>query len=91
MIPLNEDATIPEEAFSIVDDIIKSMNIVLSQIVPGLTIKVKNMGPQTLQDGTAGCKVQLMSCKNSKEIALQYESEGIKKIITIFLITCQIA
>ena len=59
------------------------MNVVLEKIIPGLTISIKNLGNQILKDGNIGIKIQLVSHKNSKEIPLQYESEGIKKIISI--------
>ena len=55
----------------------------MNQIVPGLTISLKNLGTQVLESGKTGCKIQLMSKKNSREIPLKYESEGIKKIISI--------
>ena len=59
------------------------MNKVLSQMVPGLTIDVYDFGKQVLQNGSIGHRVQLISKKNKKEIPLRYESEGIKKIISI--------
>lgn len=82
-IPLNDATTIPADTVNVVKKIICNMNIVLEQIVPGLTISVKELGQQILKNGQVGCRLQLMSKKNSKEIALQYESEGIKKIISI--------
>lgn len=82
-LPLDRAETIPKEAFELIEKIIPSMNLVLSQIVPGLTISVHNFGPQILKNGNIGCCVQLMSQKNSKEIPLRYESEGIKKIVSI--------
>ena len=83
MLPLDEAATIPKEAAELIEKIIPNMNTVLSQIVPGLTISMYNFGPQVLKNGNLGCRVQLMSHKNSKEIPLRYESEGIKKIVSI--------
>lgn len=83
MLPLDEAATIPNEAAKVIEKIIPNMNKVLSQIVPGLTISMYNFGPQVLKNGDIGCRVQLMSKKNSKEIPLRYESEGIKKIVSI--------
>lgn len=83
MLPLDEAATIPKEAAELIEKIIPNMNLVLSQIVPGLTISMYSFGPQVLNNGTIGCRVQLMSKKNSKEIPLRYESEGIKKIVSI--------
>ena len=83
MLPLDEAETIPKEAAELIEKIIPNMNLVLSQIVPGLTISMYNFGPQVLKNGNIGCRVQLMSKKNSKEIPLRYESEGIKKIVSI--------
>lgn len=83
MLPLDEAETIPKEAAELIEKIIPNMNMVLSQIVPGLTISMYNFGPQVLKNGNIGCRVQLMSKKNSKEIPLRYESEGIKKIVSI--------
>lgn len=42
-----------------------------------------NFGPYVLKNGNIGCRVQLMSHKNSKEIPLRYESDGVKKIVSI--------
>lgn len=83
MIPLNEPALIPKKAKNVVTEVIQTMNMVLQQIIPGLTISVKDLGTQVLENGEDGSRIQLMSHKNSKEIPLSYESEGIKKIISI--------
>lgn len=83
LIPLEEAAPIPDEAVSVVECVINSMNIVLPQIVPGLTIKMEILGETLSQNGRKDVKVQLVSLKNKKAISLKYESEGIKKIISI--------
>lgn len=83
LLNLNKPTLIRETTQSIVHKVISCMNVVLQQLVPGLTIGIKEMGTQLYQDGTPGCLIQLMSNKNSKEIPLQYESEGIKKLISI--------
>lgn len=83
LIPLEEAVPIPEEAVAMVEKVIVNMNVVLSQIVPGLTIRIENLGEMVFANGKKGVKVQLMSLKNSKAIPLKYESEGIKKIISI--------
>lgn len=83
LIPLEEAVPIPEKAVATVHQVITNMNIVLSQIVPGLTIHIKNLGEMVFANGKKGVKIQLMSLKNKKEIPLKYESEGIKKIISI--------
>ena len=83
LIPLEEAAPIPDEAISVVERVINSMNVVLPQIVPGLTIRMEILGEMFFRNGKKGVKVQLVSLKNKKAISLKYESEGIKKIISI--------
>ena len=67
----------------IVRKVIDNMNIVLTQIVPGLTINIYDLGATVFADGRPGRIVQLMSQKDGREIPFQYESEGIKKIVSI--------
>lgn len=83
LIKLDDSSLIPEDALDIVHKVIRNMNIVLEQLVPGLTISVKNLGAQLYPNGFPGYRIQLMSHKNSKAIPLQYESDGIKKLISI--------
>ena len=44
---------------------------------------MKELGKEILPSGVPGCRIQLVSRKNSKEIPLQYESDGIKKLISV--------
>lgn len=83
LFPLNVPAPIPNEATEMVKKIIDNMNIVLQQLVPGLTISVVDLGPVVSEEGNIGRLIQLMSLKNGKEIPFSYESEGIKKIVSI--------
>ena len=83
MLPLEKPEVVPQEALEVVKKIIGDMNIVLEQIVPGLTIGVRELGTMLMKNNKPGERIQLVSCKNSKEIPLRYESEGIKKIISV--------
>ena len=80
---LNGPSEVPEDTFIMINDIIKNMNTVLTQIVPGLTIGIMDMGLTVSADGVKNHSFQLMSNKNNKQIPLCYESDGIKKIISI--------
>lgn len=82
-IQLNGSGVIPQNALKIVSNVINNMNIVLQQLIPNLTIDVKVIGTQLMKNGETGYVIELISKKNKKEIALRYESEGIKKIISI--------
>ena len=83
ILSLNEPCTLPQEMLDIAKKVISNLNVVLSEMVPGLTISIRELGQQVMKSGATGVRIQLMSHKNSKEIALQYESDGIKKIISI--------
>ena len=83
MLKLNDPSVVPLEALNIVKNIVENMNIVLTQLVPGLTISVRELGTELSKSGGTNARIQLMSHKNSKAIPLQYVSEGIKKIISI--------
>lgn len=83
LLKLNGSSLVPEDVMEVVHKVINCMNVVLQQLVPGLTISIRDMGTQLYPNGKPGCRIQLMSNKNSREIPLQYESEGIKKLISI--------
>ncbi len=52
------------------------MNLVLTQIVPGLTIGVETLGKEKLQDNQDGERFELVSYKSNTYIPLKYESEA---------------
>ncbi len=83
VLPLEIPAPIPNEAVEPAKKVIDNMNIVLQQLVPGLTINVVDLGSVVSKEGNIGRLVQLMSLKNGKEIPFRYESAGIKKIVSI--------
>ena len=71
-----------ETSLDVVCKVIENMNVVLKQIVPGLTIGVVNLGNELfpMEKGAVNCNWYPVK---QPEIPLQYESEGIKKIISI--------
>lgn len=91
LVPINGPAVILQEQFILLQKIIGSMNLVLDTLVPGLQIAVKDLGQSLLgKTSVVGERIELVSCKNSKEIPLKYESEGIKKIISILQLFIEI-
>ena len=82
-IALNGTTAIPMDLLHIVKKMMSNMNIVLSQIIPNLTISITELGTKIMKDNSECCMIQLMSNRNGFEIPLQYESEGIKKIVSI--------
>ena len=54
LLKLNEPTLIPEQALGIVKKVVANMNIVLQQIIPGLTIGVRELGTQLNSNGSLG-------------------------------------
>jgi len=82
-IALLKPSVVPEDVYHVVIKIIDQMNIVLETIVPGLNIGLKNHGKQLKEDGNEGVRVELISIRDNIKVPLKYESDGIKKIISI--------
>ncbi len=82
-IGLLKPSVVPEEVYNLAVKIIDQMNIVLETIVPGLNIGLKNHGKQIREDGNEGIRIELISLRDNIKVPLKYESDGIKKIISI--------
>ena len=82
-LPLDQVTQMREELVQQVSEVIESLNIVLQKIVPGLTVRLRVLGKDFDEIGRKIVRVRLMSEKNAQPIPLQYESDGIKKIISI--------
>jgi AAA15 family ATPase/GTPase len=82
-IGLLKPSVVPKQVFEVVTKLIKQMNIVLGTIIPGLNIDIKNHGKQLKEDGAEGVRIELVSVRDNVTIPLKYESDGIKKIISI--------
>ncbi len=80
---LNQPNVFPIAVVQDIRDSIAMMNLVLTQIVPGLTIGVETLGKEKLQDNQDGERFELVSYKSNTYIPLKYESEGIRKIISV--------
>ena len=76
-------ASFPREKLQSIRRAINSMNIVLSQIVHGLKISIKELGSYITKDRKDSVEIQFMSNRNGQEIPFQYESKGLKKIVSI--------
>lgn len=82
-IGLLKPSVLPEEVHNLVVKIIDQMNVVLETIVPGLNIGLENHGKQLREDGNEGIRIELISIRDDLKVPLKYESDGIKKIISI--------
>lgn len=82
-LPIDDNGIIPYDFLNLLKKIVKNMNIVLEQIIPGLNVDIRELGEDYFEDNTRGVRIQFVSKRGESIIALRYESEGIKKIISI--------
>lgn len=82
-IGLENPTYMPKQAINEINTSLMSTNKVLNEIIPDLTIKLKELSVQVSESGKEEVQVELFSCRNSAEIPIRYESDGIKKIVAI--------
>lgn len=82
-IALNGSTLIPESGLPPVNRSIYAVNLILEQIVPGLTIAAEPIGRQLTKDSKPGVIIELSSRRNGTAVPFAYESDGIKKIVSI--------
>lgn len=80
---LDEPSVISSGHFQIISQIIEEMNVILGSIIPGFSMGIHDFGQQLLANGTSGHKIELISKRGDVVIPLNYESEGIIKIISV--------
>lgn len=71
------------KTFSLVSNVIENMNVVIKALIPGLQIEIKNYGEQLLKNGQSGIRYEIVSNRYGHTFPIRYESDGIKKIISI--------
>lgn len=88
-LPLDQPAIIPAIEYSIAREVINTINVVLREVIPGMEIELAALGKEFTEKGGIGIQAQLVRTISSPEtnepiqLPLKYESEGIKKIISI--------
>lgn len=60
-----------------------AINLVLKEMIPGLTIYLRELGNALTKTGEEFVKVQIMANRSGTVIPLYYESDGIKKLVSI--------
>jgi AAA15 family ATPase/GTPase len=82
-IPLLKPTVVPVKIYTVLKKILKQMNIVLATLIPELNVSVLDYGEQLLKNGDAGIRIELVSVRGEVKIPLRYESDGIRKIISM--------
>ena len=76
---IDDSMVLSKSALDIYKRQIESMNRVLPYLVPDLTMGVKVLGKELMRDSSVGYRVELVS----NNIPFKYESDGVKRIVSI--------
>lgn len=79
----NENIIVNEITYPIVKNSIEQINTVLKRIIPDFQLKIEEQKKEFLANGSINIIAGVHSIIDGKEISLRYESEGIKRIISI--------
>lgn len=80
---LNGTSLLPKEFTPMIQQKIELVNVVLGELVPGLSIRLVELEEQKGENGEDLIETLLYARRGEHEILLQYESDGIKKLISI--------
>ena len=82
VVPIGKRFPVRPEAFEDMKKNFASISLVLTQIVPGLSIDVADYGTTMLKDGKTAQIVELIAKRGNLTIPLRSESDGVRKIIS---------
>lgn len=74
---------VSEDFYNFVAESINGLSGVLNSIVPGLSIEIKDNGLASNEKGDTVRVFELISNRNGVRIPLKYESDGIRRIVSI--------
>lgn len=80
---MDRPTSVPEHLFDWAMRAIKSISNVLNKIVPDLLLEVVDLGKQLSKDNKEEHCFEIMSKRNDTIIPLKYESDGIRRMVSI--------
>lgn len=80
---LNGVSPIPRKFFGDIQAKMDAISLVLKEIIPGLTINLKELSTSLNKKGEEIVKAEIIAKRSSVEIPLRYESDGVKKLVSI--------
>ena len=83
LLSMGGPSTVDLETFEKISKQFDNINIVLEQIVPGMQVKFKKISDTLTKKLKQAVVAELVSCRDGNEMPFSYESDGIKKIISV--------
>lgn len=80
---INGHGDFPEELFNKLENIVAAINVALKAIISNLSIELVKTHEEKNKDGINIVQVEVYSNRDGKRFLTKYESEGIKRIISL--------
>lgn len=80
---INGRGEFPEEIFTKLQNIVAAINVALKAIISNLSIELVKTNEEKNKDGVNMVQVEVYSNRDGKRFLTKYESEGIKRIISL--------
>ena len=80
---INGRGEFPEEIFNKLENIVAAINVALKAIVTNLSIELVKTNEEKNKEGINVVQVEVYSNRDGKRFLTRYESEGIKRIISL--------
>jgi hypothetical protein len=82
VLPLSGSRVVPVKLVEHLRQEFDATSTILRELIPNLTVGLREMGPGLLRDGSEGVTVELVSMRDGLELPLRDESDGVKKIVS---------
>lgn len=83
VLPSDKPQKMSIETFEMVQTMFKSISKVLKEVIPGLTVEVRAVWEETLNNGSTGVRAEIVAIRGGIVLPISSESDGIKKLISI--------
>jgi hypothetical protein len=71
------------EIYDLFSSIIEAINIAIKSLIPNLQIDIEEKNKEKKTDGKDYIKLEIYSCRDNNRFLIKYESEGIKRIVSL--------
>lgn len=80
---MDKPTAVPEKWYTRTMQALKSVSDVLSKIVPDMSLDFSDLGKRLTKDNEEEHCFEIMSRRNNRTIPLKYESDGIRRMVSI--------
>lgn len=83
VLDIRRPVVVAQDTETLLRNTVAAINEVLGSIVPGVSLLVNDLGRETMDDGSEGARVEVLSVRGSVRVPFRAESEGIRKIVSM--------